>query len=120
MENFTNKPILEHDNKIYSFKDIPINRGMLAVAKELHDMNIRGGENIINRIMEFGQLFEQFDTTQHIKKENGKTLISDALIKAYCQVPLIAKSPKDLMSINFLAIQKLADQFILDEDANNA
>lgn len=60
VENPASKPIFRDDKGTYSFSDIPMNRGCLAVNKELIEMgqpiNVRHA--MITRLMQFGDILK--------------------------------------------------------------
>lgn len=60
VENPASKPLFRDKKGTYSFSDIPLNRGCLAVTKELIDMgqpiNVRHA--MITRLMQFGDVLK--------------------------------------------------------------
>lgn len=71
----------------YVPSDIPMNRGMLAVMKELSDRDVSDDERMALswRIMHLGQVFDHMDRLTEFVKEGdspGSVMVSEALMKA--------------------------------------
>ncbi len=71
----------------YVPSDIPVNRGMLAVMKELSDRDVGDDERMALswRIMHFGQVFDHMDRLTEFVKEGdspSSVMVSEALMKA--------------------------------------
>lgn len=87
VENPANKPIFqEDDGRVLAFSDIPLNRGMLAVMKELHERQVDDRQRMAMtmRIMHFGEVFQAAETQRFIRPGDmeGQVEISEALIEA--------------------------------------
>jgi hypothetical protein len=86
VQNPAAKPVVEHDGKVYSLSDIPINRGILAVMKELreHGASEDVRKSMVWRLMHFGEVLEKPALSAFIRPgdEPGAVSVSEALIKA--------------------------------------
>lgn len=87
VENPEEKKIHIKDRGTFGFKDIPMNRGMLAITKELREQgipeNIRFSLGI--RIMHFGQVLEARDRFRQWirpRDEDDSIDVAEALIRA--------------------------------------
>jgi hypothetical protein len=98
VENPAAKPMFTDGDKTYSFADIPLNRGMLAVMKELRERGLTEEQKMAMswRLMHFGDIFKHQSKLQaFIKKgENaGELQVPEALIKA-CATARVLNSKK--------------------------
>lgn len=101
VENPEEKNIHVQDVGIFGFKDMPINRGMLAITKELREQAI--AEDIRfslgNRIMHFGQVLEARDRfPRWIRSidEHDSVDVAEALIRA-CALAKFVLTDDDLV-----------------------
>ncbi|WP_104429743.1 hypothetical protein [Methylobacter tundripaludum] len=109
VENPAAKPLFTDGDKTYAFSDIPINRGMLAVMKELREPELseelREPElseeqrmAISWRLMHFGDIFKHQEKLQAFIKNGdspGELQVSEALIKA-CATARIITTKKNV------------------------
>lgn len=98
-ENPAAKPLIADGDKTYAFSDIPINRGMLVVMKELRERGLTEEQRMAFswRIMHFGSIFKhQKKLGAFIKHGDsyGEVMVSEALIKA-CATARIITTKKD-------------------------
>jgi len=94
VENPAAKPLFADGDKTYAFSDIPINRGMLAVMKELRERELSEEQRmaISWRLMHFGDIFKHQKKLQAFIKNGdspGELQVSEALIKACATVRII-------------------------------
>lgn len=94
------KPMFVHKGQSYSFSDIPINRGMLAVIKELRERGLSDDQRMAMswRLMHFGDIFKHKEKlTAFIKpgEKPGELQVSEALIKD-CATARIVSSKKNV------------------------
>lgn len=94
VENPAAKPLFADGDKTYSFKDIPMNRGMLAVMKELNDRGLSEEQKMAFglRLMNSGDIFKYRAELQNFFKdgdEPGVVLISEAIVKACATARMI-------------------------------
>jgi len=101
VENPEEKKIHIKDIGTFGFKDMPMNRGMLAITKELREQgiaeNIRFSIGI--RVMHFGQVLEARDRfSQWIrpKDEDDSVDVAEALIRA-CALAKFKLTDDDLV-----------------------
>lgn len=78
---------LQIEDRTYAFADIPVNRGMLAVGKELHERDMPEQErmDLMMRLLHFGEIFEHRDQLQVFMQPgdgDDGVMVSEALIKA--------------------------------------
>lgn len=68
--------------------NIPINRGMMAVVREMQHLSETMRQGLLWRLMHFGQVFEaaradsRFDVHFKPSDEDGAVMVSDAFIRA--------------------------------------
>ena len=121
MESPANKPVFQIENEVYSFTDIPVNRGMLAVTKELRDMDVTDDQraSICTRIMHFGEIFDKKKLRKFIKKGDSieQVFVSEALIRACAEAKFKFKNSHCKFDISELA--RIA-QRITDEEPEGA
>ena len=94
VENPAAKPLFTNGDKTYAFSDIPINRGMLAVMKELRERGLSEEQRMALswRLMHFGDIFKYQKKLQAFIKNGdnpGELQVSEALIKACATARLI-------------------------------
>lgn len=101
VENPEEKKIYIIDLGTFGFKDIPINRGMLAITKELREQgvaeNIRFSMGI--RVMHFGQVLEareRFEQWIRPRSEDDSVDVAEALIRA-CALAKFKLTDDDLV-----------------------
>lgn len=122
VENPAAKPLFSDGDKTYAFSDIPINRGMLAVMKELRERGLSEEQKmaISWRIMHFGDIFKHQNKLQAFIK-NGDSpeelQVSEALIKACATERIITTKKNASYDINDVAriAQELTDAEELGE-----
>jgi hypothetical protein len=91
VENPSARPIINDGDKTYAFSDIPVNRGMLAVNKELTEMNM-GPEvkyPMTLRLMHFGDVLLPNPLLEKWIKPNDEP---DSLSVAECLIRACAKA----------------------------
>jgi len=116
VENPAAKPLFSDGDKTYAFSDIPINRGMLAVMKELRELGLSEEQKmaISWRIMHFGDIFKHQHKLQAFIK-NADSLeeiqVSEALIKACATARIVTTKKNVYFDINDVAriAQELTD-----------
>jgi hypothetical protein len=116
VENPAAKPLFSDGDKAYAFSDIPINRGMLAVMKELRERGLSEEQRmaISWRIMHFGDIFKHQNKLQAFIKNGdgpGELQVSEALIKACATARIITTKKNVRYDINDVAriAQELTD-----------
>ena len=91
--NPENRPVFQDGEDVYSFKDIPVNRGLLAVTKELNELDTPDDQrlSICTRLMHFGEVLKSKELSEFIKpgEEPGALAVSEALIKACATAKLL-------------------------------
>lgn len=116
VENPAAKPLFSDGDKTYAFSDIPINRGMLAVMKELRERGLSEEQKMALswRIMHFGDIFKHQNKLQAFIK-NGDSpeelQVSEALINACATARIITTKKNARYDINDVAriAQELTD-----------
>lgn len=108
VENPSAKPLITDGDKTYAFADIPMNRGMLAVMKELREHGLTDDQKMAMswRIMHFGDIFKHQNKLQAFikKSENaGELQVSEALIKACATARILTSKKKVCYDINDVA-----------------
>lgn len=87
VENPASRPAFEYDDQVYAFADIPMNRGMLAVMKEMSERGCSVAEKqaMCGRLMHFGEIFAGHPQLAPYFKpadEDGAIMVSEALVRA--------------------------------------
>lgn len=100
VENPAAKPVIADGDKTYAFSDIPINRGMLAVMKELRERGLPEEQRMAMswRLMHFGDIFKHQKKLHAFIKHGdspGELEVSEALIKA-CATARIITTKKNV------------------------
>ena len=94
VENPEARALIQHDGKTFALSDIPINRGMLAVMKELRERGLTEEQKmaVTCRLMHFGEVLKKKRLQPFIKKgeQPGDLLVSEALIKACATAKVVA------------------------------
>lgn len=119
VENPAAKPLIADGDKTYAFADIPMNRGMLAVMKELRERGLTDEQKMAMswRLMHFGDIFKHQNKLQaFIKKgENaGELQVSEALIKACATARVLTSKKKVRYDINDVA--RIAQELTVAEE----
>ena len=100
IENPAARPLITVGDMSYAFADIPMNRGMLAVMKELSERGLSDEQKMAVswRLMHFGEIFRHQEKLQAFIKVGdnpGELQVSEALIKA-CATARIVSSDNDV------------------------
>jgi hypothetical protein len=103
----------------YVLSDIPLNRGMLAVMKELDDRAIGDDERMAMswRIMHYGQIFDHIDKLGEFIKEGDtpdSVMVSEALIKACASARFIES--EDNLHLDVDDIIRIAREITILDD----
>lgn len=96
---------IEDDGEIkqYSFSDIPVNRGMMAIMDEMR--NVETEDDIFSigmRVMAFGEFVNDRKFSKFFKTEDGDMYISESLLKAISEAKYKKSggiNKKDVMKI---------------------
>ena len=116
--SFANQPVIKIEGSKYTFTDIPLNRGMKAVTKELIDTNTpeKVRMSILTRIMILNEIFDEPELSAFIKEGDIETevLISPALIKA-CATATI-KINKDTTKFDISDIANTAQRLTEEQE----
>ncbi len=119
VENPGSRPLFTHNDKTYSLSDMPINRGMLAVMKELRERGVSQDEKmaITFRLMHFGEIFNSELLRPFIKQseEPESVMISEALIKACATAKLVHEG--DNMFFDLQDVARIAQELTDEEDS---
>lgn len=103
----------------FVLRDIPINRGMLAVAKELRERNASQEATfaVMTRLMHFGEILHEGALAPFIKPagDSGELAVSEALIKACATAQLVMINDRLRFDIDELA--RIAQQLTDEEEA---
>ncbi len=122
VENPENQPILELEGKVYSFSDMPINRGMLAVMKELRDRGVSEDDRMAfaARLMHFGEVLQSKKLQKFMKKgeEPGTLMVSEALVRACATARM--KISKNRIRYDISEIQRIAQELTDAESEDGA
>ena len=121
VENPGARPLFADGDKTYSFSDIPMNRGMLAVMKELRERGQTQAQSMAmtSRLMHFGELLTNKKLKAFVKPgEDGGLLVSEALIKACATARLIIT--KKRFSFVVADVARIAQQITDEEEAIEA
>jgi hypothetical protein len=114
VENPAYRPLIEDKGKTYALADIPINRGMLAVLKELRGRDEMTRQAIMLRLMHVGEIFGQEKLKKFFQesKEPGAVMVSEALLRACATARFIFEGDYTRFDIDDLAriAQKLTDE----------
>lgn len=117
VENPAAKPVLEYEDKLYSFSDNPTNRGMLAVMKELRERKIPEEQRMsfAVRIMHFGEILQSKKLGKFMKpgEEPEELMVSEALMRA-CATAKILTSKKQI-KFDIADVERIA-QRLTEED----
>ncbi|MPZ46462.1 MAG: hypothetical protein GEV05_24370 [Betaproteobacteria bacterium] len=103
----------------FVLKDIPMNRGMLAVAKELRERD--APENVrmamMTRLMHFGQIMREPALAAFIKRtgDSDELSVSEAVIKACGAAKMVVVDDRIRFDIDDVA--RIARQFTDEEEA---
>lgn len=92
-ENPESQPILKMDGLVYAFKNIPLNRGLLAAKQQLIELGVDNLQGYLFRLLHFGQLLEASDRFGDLIKRgdlDGTSIVSDAVIFAAAQGKFVA------------------------------
>lgn len=122
VENPENRPVVEFEGNAYSFSDLPINRGMLAVMKELRDRGISEKERMCfgARIMHFGEVLRAKKLQKFMKQgDNAEALlVSEALIRA-CASAKISVS-RNRIRFDIADVARIAQRLTDEDEKQNA
>lgn len=123
VENPANKPIVQdHKGRLLALSDIPINRGMLAVMKELRERQVDDRQRMAMtmRIMHFGEVFEAPETQRFIRPggAEGQVEISQALIEACATARLTVTD--EAMGFDLADVARIAAEIDAAEDESPA
>jgi hypothetical protein len=83
-ENLQSKPLLILDGTPVSLTDVPLNRGMMAVIKELREAGVENVQAYVWRLMHFTEILEARERFGALMKpsQDGTAMISDAVFYA--------------------------------------
>lgn len=121
VENPAARPVFENAGKTYSFSDIPMNRGMLAVMKELRERNMTQEQSMAmtSRLMHFGEVLTNKKVAKFVKPgEDGALMVSEALIKA-CATARITITKKRFAFV-IADVARIAQELTNEEEAIDA
>lgn len=97
--NPSSGPKYEFEGKVYAFADMPVNRGMLAVSKELHERGLGQRESmaVMMRLMHFGEVLTSPELAEFRRpaEKDGSVDVSEALIKACATAKIIVTRKGD-------------------------
>lgn len=113
VENPESKPIVEFEGHTYSFADTALNRGMIAVMKELREQKIPQEVSmaITWRLMHFGDVLRQVEKfSKWIKPvgEDGAFDVAESLIRACAGANMIVSN--NSASYDYDDVERLADE----------
>jgi hypothetical protein len=122
VENPENKKIRIEGYGTVAFTDNAMNRGMLAVSKELTDQGMDHRERMamVSRVMHFGDIVEAKDRFSHWIKpstDEGALSINEALMRAGATARIIVSD--DHMGFDLDDVERLAESIakrLDDED----
>ena len=121
VENPASRPAFAIEGKVYSFSDLPVNRGMLAVMKELKDRSVPEEDRMAfaTRLMHFGEVLKSKNLQKFMKQGNepGALMVSEALIRACATARM--KVTRKRIGYDVSDVARIAQQ-LTDEDAANA
>jgi len=122
VENPENRPVMEIEGSVYSFSDLPINRGMLAVMKELRDRGVSESERMSfgARIMHFGEVLQSKKLRKFMKEgdEPGALMVSEALIRACATARMSVIRNRIRFDISDVA--RIAERLTKEEEGRGA
>lgn len=123
VENPAARPIIKSGGKTYSFSDIPMNRGMLAVMSELNEQNTT---QVIKmsmswRIMHFGDVLSETDRfSKWIRdtNEEGAMEVAESLIRACARANMVMTN--EVASFDLDDVERLAVEITARLEAEEA
>lgn len=122
MESPSKKPILKDGDSVYSLSDIPMNRGMLAISKELNELDFseQQRKSMMTRIMEFGELLDRKELSEFVKPAPRKVdiMVSAALIKACATAKMYVDEGR--IGFNVADVARIAQEITDDEEQNDS
>lgn len=122
VENPATRPAFELDGSVYSFSDLPINRGMLAVMRELKDRAVSEEDRMAfaTRLMHFGAVLQSKKLQKFMKQgeEPGALMVSEALIRACATAKM--KVTRSRIGYVVADVARIAQQLTDEEEANAA
>ena len=118
MDSPSNKPVLRDGNSVYSLSNTPLNRGMLAITKELKQIGLPESQrmSMVNRVMEFGGLLDKAELSEFIKSgpTSDQIMVSEALIRACATARIIVDG--DHMGFDVADVAQIAKEISEDEE----
>jgi hypothetical protein len=123
VENPENRKIQIEGYGTVAFTDNPMNRGMLAVSKELTDQGMEHRERMamVSRIMHFGDIIEAKDRFSHWfqpSTEEGALSINEALMRAGATARIIVSG--DQMGFDLDDVERIANEISNRLDAEDS
>jgi len=116
-ESPSKKPAFKDEGNTYVFSDIPVNRGMLAVSKELSEMDLAEAQrlSIMTRVMQFGELLRNSVLEEFLKPgpTEDEIMVSEALIKACATAKILVD--EDNIGFDISDVARIAKE-ITDEE----
>ena len=101
--------------------DIPVNRGMLAVTKELRELKVSDQVKaaMVSRLLHFGEIFEHAECKPWIKEssEQGSVMVSECLMRACAEAKINVTN--DRLRLDIPDLVRLAEQYEAEEDKPN-
>ena len=112
VENPENRPLVVDGDKVYALSDRPMNRGMLAVMKELREQGYPEDMRyaITSRLLHMGEIFEKKELAPFIKPGDhpGTISVSDALLHACAKARFVWEG--EYMGFDIADVVRIARQ----------
>jgi hypothetical protein len=122
VENPAAKPLFVDAGKEYALADIPLNRGMLAVVKELREQGYSDDVKhaVTMRLMHFGEIFgkDELEPFQRKCDRTDVVEVSDALVKACASARFIFEGER--MRFDVADLARIAHQLTEDDERKAA
>lgn len=122
VENPAAKTLFVDGDKGYALADIPLNRGMLAVMKELreqgHPEDVKHA--VAMRLMHFGEIFGKEELQPFLKEGDapGYMMVSEALVKACASAQFIFED--EHVRFDIADVAQIARKLTDDEERREA
>ena len=122
-DNPAARPIFQDKaGKTYSFADIPMNRGMLAVTKQLRELSIEPTQPYLARLMHLGEVLEQREKFAEFFKpsdeDDGSVMVAGPLIMACAVARFDANTDRLGFDLNDVLVHAL--RFKAEDEAKSA
>lgn len=125
VENPETREIQIEGHGTIAFTDLPMNRGLLAVSKELTDQGMGQREHMamLSRVMHFGNILEakdRFARWFQPSSEQDSLLIDEAIMRAGAKARLVVS--EDYMGFDLDDVERCANEIAqrLDEEDSRA